>query len=495
MGMTKKAIFILIILVFLPALVIRIYPVASESYQYDAVVSQLAAAEGVRANALDEGDAFILRRFHPPLLSYIILMNNAAFGGDAFGARIFSMVFGALTCLAVSFSIAQLLRCRPGWIAWAVFGGWMLCLLPVHLYVSRTANWDAVYSFFATGALFSLSIYLLAPTGAKLGTAAVFCSLAFLTSELGLALLPAVAFVILHDWRRAPDARLYRRWTTMFALAVGIVVVLWPAGLFKLDLARMLLFRWRDSLGGERNLPWYVFYAVLFRQSPAFVVTAGAGVVLWAGLLFRIRFHPKDQAEASNAVIASTPFFIYVLTCFVLSLKQRLVFIHHIADMFPRLIVAVCAAIGVWTSTLNRFGKCAVACLGVVVLGFSIDAASNPDVRVVGPQEHPGFLGVRDALVQFPDARIFCYDATILGYYLPENVITGSDSRRWGPQKFRMIKDEGFEFVVFDGLTFDAGYPDAGSVTEALAPEYELRQVIHHRRGRGPVAWILERIE
>jgi hypothetical protein len=495
MVMTKKTIFFFIILVFLPALVIRIHPVASESFQYDAVVSQRAAAEGVLANALDEGDALSLRRYHPPLLSYIILMNNAVFGGGAFGARVFSMVFGALTCLAVSFSIAQLLRYRSGGGAWAIFGGWMLCLLPAHLYVSRTANWDAVYGFFAAGSLFSLSIYLLAPTGARLAMAAVFSSLAFLTSELGLALLPAVAFVALRDWRRASAASVCRRWATMFALAVVIVVALWPAGLFKLDLARTLLFRWRDSLGDERNLPWYMFYVVLFRQSPAFAVTAGVGVVLWAGLLLRIRFHPTNRADASNTVIASMPFLIYVLTSFVLSLEQRLVFVHHIADMFPPLVVVVCAAIGVWMSTLNRFGKSVVAGLGIVVLGFSIYAATNPDAHVVGPQEHPGFLGIRDALVRYPDARIFCYDVMVLRFYLPEKAINGSDSRRWSPQKIRMIKDEEFEFVVFDRKTFDAGYPDAGSVAEALTPEYELWRVIHHERSGEPVAWILKWVE
>jgi hypothetical protein len=493
--MTKKTIFFSIFLVFLPALVIRIYPVASESFQYDAVVSQRAAAEGVIANALDSDDAYFLRRYHPPLLSYIILMNNASFGGDAFGARIFSMVFGALTCLAVSFSIVQLLRCRPGGGAWAMFGGLLLCLLPVHLYVSRTANWDAVYGFFATGALFSLSIYLLAPTGARLAMAAVFSALAFLTSELGLVLLPAVAFVALQDWTRTPAARVYRRWATMLALAIGIVVVLWPAGLFKLDLARTLLFRWRDSLGDDRNLPWYIFYVVLFRQSPAFAVTAGVGIVSWIGLLLRIGFHPTSRADTSNTVIASMPFFIYILTIFFVSLKQRLVYVHHIADMFPPLVVVVCAAIGVWMNSMNRFGRSVVAGLGIVVLGFSIYAASNPDAHVVGPQEQPGFLGIRDALVRYPGAKIFCYDIAALSFYLPEAVATGSDNRRWGPQKIRMIKDEKFEFVVLDRNTFDAHYPDAASVVEALKPEYELWRVIHHKRSGEPVAWILKGVE
>src|SRR5262245_5773529 len=86
---------ILLLVVFLPSLLIRLHPTTSESFQYDAVVSQIAARAGAAANALDASGTFEARRHHPPLLSYIIELNNRLFGGGPFSARIFSIVFGS----------------------------------------------------------------------------------------------------------------------------------------------------------------------------------------------------------------------------------------------------------------------------------------------------------------------------------------------------------------------------------------------------------------
>ena len=182
----------------------RIQPITTESFQHDAVVSQRAANEGVWANAWDHVEAFRLRRYHPPLLSYVILLNNGIVGRSAFAARIFSIIFGSLTCLTVAVSLLVLLRHCAERLLWAVFGAWMLCLLPVHLYVSRSANWDALYGFFVMATLLCLSIYVVKPTRWRLTAAGMFAGLGFLVSELGLALLPAVAFVFVWDTRRAP---------------------------------------------------------------------------------------------------------------------------------------------------------------------------------------------------------------------------------------------------------------------------------------------------
>ena len=160
-----------------------------------------------------------------------------------------------------------------------MLGGWLLCLLPVHLYVSRTSNWDAVYGFFATGCLLCLGLYAAENSLARLYAAAVFGALAFLTCELGIALLPAACFLLALDATRLSRRRVLRRWLSAFLVSLITIAVFWPGGFFKLDLLRMMLYRWQDSAVAERNAPWYVFYTTLFRQSPAFTLFMIFGIV------------------------------------------------------------------------------------------------------------------------------------------------------------------------------------------------------------------------
>ncbi|HEX6789928.1 MAG TPA: glycosyltransferase family 39 protein, partial [Candidatus Krumholzibacteria bacterium] len=264
--MDRKTLLLLFLVVFVPSLLIRLHPTTSESFQYDAVISQMAAREGIVANAWDASGTYAMRRQHPPLLSYVIELNNRGFGDDPFRARIFSILFGSLTCLAVSIGIAALAPPSRIRLPAAVFGGWLVCLLPVHLYVSRTSNWDTVYGFFAVGSLVCMGRYLARESTRLLCAAALFATLAFLTCELGLFLLPAAGVLLLRDTTRLPAARVAARWAGMVLFMLVVIALLWPAGIFKLDLGRTLVFRWHDSWAAERNLPWYGFYTELFRQ-------------------------------------------------------------------------------------------------------------------------------------------------------------------------------------------------------------------------------------
>ena len=161
--MNSRHLVALVALVFLPALSIRLYPVTSESFQHDTIVSQVAAADGVAANAWDRPDTYENRRFHPPLLSYVIMTNNAVFGDDEYRARLFSIIAGALACLVVAISIYAILGNGTMSLAGAVFGGWMVGLLPVQLYVSRTANWDGLYSLLSACTLLGLCLHFKTP--------------------------------------------------------------------------------------------------------------------------------------------------------------------------------------------------------------------------------------------------------------------------------------------------------------------------------------------
>jgi hypothetical protein len=490
--MSAKSVLILIGLVFLPSLLIGLHPATSESFQYDAVVSQLSAREGIVANAWDEPEAYRLRRLHPPLLSYIIRLNNSIFGDDAFGSRVFSIVFGSLTCLVVAISIVVLLPPLPGRFVGAVFGGWLICLLPVHLYVSRTSNWDAAYGFFAATALLCLASYVKNRVTIRLYAAALSGSLAFLTSELGLSLVPAFLFVMFWDARSGRLPRVFHRWTGVLLFVVVFLALVWPAGVFKLDLTRTLLYRWRDSVAEQRNLPWYMFYVMLFREAPAFTLAMVLGIL--ATILppvLRKSSRPAHDIPSSSVFIASLPFWIYVATAFLLSLKQRLVYVHHIADMLPPLVVGVGAGVVAWTGSLGKPARNLVLALGIATVALSIIATANPDPKIVGPQEHPGFLGVRDILRDHPGSRIYCYDTVVLKFYLPEARIEGGASRYWTPEKIEEARREKYDFLVFDRAVLNDDYPTAEIIIEAFAPDYTVGWVIKHRRSGEPVAWIL----
>jgi 4-amino-4-deoxy-L-arabinose transferase-like glycosyltransferase len=508
--MKNAALIIIFLVVFVPSLLIRLYPVESESFQHDAIVSQLAAREGVTANAWDQGSVYQQRRYHPPLLSYIIIINNNIFGGDDFNARVFSMIAGALACFIVGLSIYRLTGERSavpdgseltfssdgggaGW-AGAAFGGLMLCLLPVHLYISRTANWDAVYSFFSVTTLYALSRYLLNRRRRTLAAAGLSGLLSFLTCEIGLSLLPAFLAVLLVDAGRSSRARVLGRWGRMLGVVLIALVVLWPAGVFKLDILRTLQFRIFDSSVVARKLPWYGFYTKLFGQSAVYSIVMAAGLAAFITVWVRRSTKVSTRRRSIHAyLISMAPFLVYVLTVFALSLKQRLVYIHHIADMFAPLTVLAVSAIVVLSRSLKPAGRAAVVVLGVAVIALSALAAANDDPAVVGPQELPGLVGLSEFLEHHEGARAYYYYSYAVDYYLPDNTVEGGRGRFWTAAKISELKNEGYDLIISDYTMLNDDFPSIAALAASLSPEYELTETIHHLRTDEPVVWIFKR--
>lgn len=488
----KGAVLLLAAAVLLPALLIRIHPVVSESFGFDTTVSQMAAAKGFSANAMDRGDILMERRGHPPLLSYIIIVNNALFGSGVFGARIFSIIAGSLCCLAVSMAIVSALEGVRLRIAAAAFGGLMLCLLPVHLYVSRTANWDAVYSLFATCSLLLLSLYLLRNSRGLLLGAGILAALAFLTCEIALLLVPSFVFVLYRDLRRKPARAVFADWLLLLAVSAAVCFVLWPASILKLDAARMIRFRMQDSLTARRALPWYMFYSELLRQSPAFALASlfGLSAFLLKGRMRRLlRGEERERASAAYGVLA--PFAVYVVAGIVVSTQNKLVHLHHISDIFPPLAVLFSCSIGFFAAAVKRAGKILLLACCLAALGFSIASVTNPDPEVVGPQEHPGFLGIRDYFRNRTDVRVYFFYDFLMPYYLPQEIFEGTPPRRWTGEKVDYVKGAGYDYVVTDLSMVSNEYPDIEVLAGALQPEYGLVHTILHRRTGEPVAWIL----
>jgi len=494
MQRTSVIILLLCALVLAPSLAIRLWPVTSESFSADAISSQLAAGRGFVANAMDRENVLIERRAHPPLLSYIILLNNRIFGDDPFRARIFSAAAGALCCLVVSLSLMRMLAGLAAGPAAAIFGGLMLALLPVHIYVSRTANWDAVYSLFAMCALMFLSLRLARPSRASLVFAGVFAGFALLTSEAGLLLAPVFLFVLFRDLRRSPPRSVMGNWGIAALSFCILLVLLWPAAIVKLDLTWAVVLRIRDNANSVRNHPWHGFYTELFRQSPAFVVAAALGLASLAISLPAARGARDELRERLAAVYTMLiPFALYAAVVFALSFTQRLVYVHHIADMLPPLSVILAGAAVVGASLVRPRARGAIVLACALLLILSAPPVIKGDPEVVGPQEHPGFLGVRDFLKEHPDARTYYHYSFHMSYYLPGARIEGDRERHWTAERIERVKGASYDFIVADYSMFSDAYPDIGAVSAALEPEYVLVHTVHHLRTKAPVAWMFGR--
>jgi len=494
----KRNTIVFLCVVFFSSLLLRLYPVKSESFQYDAVVSQVAASKGFIANALDADGAFAMRRWHPPLLSYVIIINNKIFGTDEFQKRLFSIIAGALCCVVVFISVSIFLKDFKHGDILALLAGLMLCFLPVHLYVSRTSNWDAVYSLLAACSLLGLSLYVAEDGLRNLLLAGISAALAFMTCEIGLFLVPPFIAALLIRYFDGRHGKPVKDWFMVAGIVILLALMIWPAGFMKLDLFRMMRFRIYDSIYLKRNAPWYVFYTGLFTQAPTFSIFAAFGMLGFLSFLFLKIWGDVVLEERVSQVLRSlVPFFAYVLVCFAASLKNRLVYVHHIVDMMPPVSVMSGVMLGVSLPYIRGFLRKVIWISLIVLLAFSIKAGLVKDPEVTGPQEHPGYLGIRDYFRDRLDSKVFYYYADIMDYYLPGNNFTGEGLRPrwWTREKVRAVLDGNFDYVVSDWSMFSEEYPDIDSLVKAFAGKYMLVHVVHHRRTGSPVAWIFSRKE
>ena len=118
------------------------------------------------------------------------------------------------------------------------------------------------------------------------------------------------------------------------------------------------------------------------------------------------------------------PFSIYILVSFAASLRNRLVYVHHIVDMMPPVSVISGVMLGVLLENLRGILKKVLWIPLIILLTFSIKAGLVRDPEITGPQEHPGYLGIRDYFRNRIDSKVFYYYANIMDYYLPGNNFT-----------------------------------------------------------------------
>ncbi len=467
------------------ALVVRMVPVTSESFHYDAIVSQMAAQDGVRANAWDHDSTYSDRRYHPPLVSYLIIANNRVFGDGLFRARIFAMLFGALACGLTTLAALRLVPgLRAGWV-WASLGGLTLAFVPVHLYISRTANWDPVYSAMAMACLLACSAFVRTPGWLGAMIVATLAALAFLTCEIALALVPALLWVVAWDVGQRGLGAL-RRWAVASLVGVGVVALLWPAGIIDGDIFRTLRFRWFDSATTPRNQPWMAFYSELFRQSPGMMSFAAVGTV---GLvLARWRKVKLPWAELF-------PYVVYAATAIILSTRQRLVFVHHVADLIPPLLVV--GTVG-WAAAMSRTTTNTRLGTGIVGLGVGLTllASLTAPAEIVGPQEHPGWFRLGEYFADKSGATVYTHYETQLRYYTDADIVVNrSPDRLWETDNLQTAQASGADYIAVDRSQLGGEVSSLEELRQGLAPRYRLVFTADHRRSGESVAWVFRRVD
>jgi hypothetical protein len=156
--------------------------------------------------------------------------------------------------------------------------------------------------------------------------------------------------------------------------------------------------------------------------------------------------------------------------------------------MMPPVAVVAGVTLSVALSRHHRARLLAPLCAGVLALSASAGLQSDPEV--VGPQEHPGMLGVRDFLRGHPGASFYYHYKRVIDFYLPEGRCEGERAGRWTPETIESVKRGHYDFVVTDLSLFDPPCPGIACLSTALAPDYALVHAVRHRRTGEPVAWV-----
>ncbi|MFT4298142.1 MAG: phospholipid carrier-dependent glycosyltransferase [Aeromicrobium sp.] len=196
---------------------------------------------------------------HPEAGKWLIALGERAFGMDAFGWRIASVVVGALTVLV----LARLVRRLTGSTWLGCLAGLLLCVDGMHFVMSRLALLDGFLTFWILS-----------------GIACIVADRDRMVTRLDVDL----------RWRPV------RPWQLLAGVCFGMAVATKWSGLFPLAVAGLLVVgweaacRWRSPLRGPAGSVtgwWIRTLAVVGAPAFASLVLVAAGVYLatWTGWL------------------------------------------------------------------------------------------------------------------------------------------------------------------------------------------------------------------
>jgi hypothetical protein len=500
--------------VFAGALLLRLFPIESESLHWDSVSYVRAARHGLLANWIDQGhpgiqnfgkicdfkipydrtvilpgeDVVWMRHYHPPVLAYILNLQGRLIGFSNFRVRLYSILCGALNCALLVLVVASLRGKGALGVASGAAAGLLLAVAPYHLFASRTASYHALFPLVVSCYLFSLGRALETGRNGWLGATLGLLALAFATFEWAI-LLPLVLVIGLlaypNPWVRFSRATGLMINVTALLLTLGgmaLFGVIWPAGVIKADVVENLVYHglYSKAWGGWGH--WWHFYTGYYKASPVLALLEAAGLLYVLG------------RAAARRVRAGTAVWVIFGVAFALcSYFQVIVYVHYIAPLFP--VFALFAGLMVHDlARLAQRGLGFLAPAGAVVIA-AVTGFQTWNHPFADPHEVPGFSQAagffRDTAD--PEGSILSTAAPLLRFYL-----TGYDVRDlpYGPtppERLEQIKQHRFRYVLIykdqtdrlEGYREDPGY-------EYLVQNLSLATTIRHLRRGFECVWIYE---
>jgi hypothetical protein len=181
-----------------------------------------------------------------------------------------------------------------------VFGALLLVAMPAHTVSARIGDHHSLVTLFLLPAVSYLGIAIAERSPAALVISGIAFGFLVATSEFGvviagaclllLVLLPNSFVNLIHRPRRAT-----RSFFAALAFAVTVPIVVWPAGLFRLDLLRSLDRYVNAAVGsftGSNNFPrpsLMIYLREYVEIAPAYLILFLAVLVITAILLVRRR--------------------------------------------------------------------------------------------------------------------------------------------------------------------------------------------------------------
>ncbi len=500
--------------VLVVALLLRVFPIESESLHWDSVSYVRASRQGFVANWVDQGhpglanfgkiwdfnldygksvirrgvDTLWLRHFHPPMLAYILRVQELLLGYGDFRVRLCSMVCGALNSALLVLALVSIRGHSRLAVAAGVGSGLLLAATPYHLFVSRTASYHALFPLVASLFLFGLATALWTERNTWFTVSVALLAVAFATFEWAILLLAVFGIALLairNPWVGiSKDLRLSVSGQATKAAIGGLILfaLLWPAGIIKADWLQALL---HHTLYGRAHAPdrqWWQFYAMFYRSAPTLAIleALGFGYIAVRAAVRRIRRGTLVWLLFGLAFAALTPF-------------QRLLYAHYVAPLFP--VAALFAGL-----LAHDAGKLLGRRLGVVAALLLVGIASGTAVQkwdhpVADPQEVPGFSQAATFFRDHadPESSILSTAAPLLRFYLPEYDIRSIPYEDMPASTLARAQSHRYRFVLIYRNQLDnvRGFKQ-GEAYRWIKDNLDLARTIRHLRRGFPCVWIYE---
>lgn len=440
----KKYIFISLLIVIV-AVLPHLRP-GSEGLTLDEADYALAARQGIIANMFDNGNTRYLRHYHGPVVPYLIRISTFVLEENEHAIRLPSRIFGILTCILLFWGCIYIFGksgTKIGFLA-----SISLAIMPTYIQVSGVANMHPLTTFLMLATFFLTVRTVQTENPVFLYMLAGVLGIMFATMEYGFVASFIVAIVFLVTKNRFFSLYKFRLKVSTSLLwaafiAFGTLLILWPAGLFRLNLVRNLLYYLRYSGHGHQIL----FQGEVIRQVPGwaylywFLEIAPVWLFLsLASILFLIYLIIKHKNELHYRILG-----IYTIILLIVLLKQHIMSARYAIYLIPFL----CIGIGILFLHILRVKRIGA----FLLIGFFLaQFITNYQTITSFDRGDPGYRQAARYLEKMANENdtILAWYKPILAFYLPDfNKIYNYNSGEAGAKLLKMLKSGEFKYVLF----------------------------------------------